>query len=146
MAEEASNVNGNPVKKGDKVSVFYTGYLEDGSVFDSNEGREALSFEVGAQQVIEGFDNAVLGMKVGESKSVTIPPEQAYKERQEEMVIKIPKTQFQGEEIKEGMMVSSNNGMRATVVSVNQDDVTLDFNSPLAGKTLKFDIKIAAIN
>ncbi|MCL4397109.1 peptidylprolyl isomerase [Candidatus Parvarchaeota archaeon] len=134
------------VKKGDKIQVMYTGYLEDGSVFDSNEGKDALSFEVGAGQVIKGFDDAVVGMKIGENKSITIKPEEAYGERHEEMVIKIPKTQFQGEEVKEGMMVSSNNGMQATVVAVNENDVTLDFNFPLAGKTLKFDIKIAAIN
>lgn len=134
------------VKKGDKIQVIYTGYLEDGSVFDSNEGKDALSFEVGAGQVIKGFDDAVVGMKVGENKSITIKPEEAYGERHEEMVVKIPKTQFQGEEVKEGMMVSSNNGMQATVVAVNDNDVTLDFNFPLAGKTLKFDIKIAAIN
>ncbi|MCL4376702.1 peptidylprolyl isomerase [Candidatus Parvarchaeota archaeon] len=134
------------VKKGDKIKVIYTGYLEDGSVFDSNEGKDALSFEVGAGQVIKGFDDAVVGMKVGENKSITIKPEEAYGERHEEMIIKIPKTQFQGEEVKEGMMVSSNNGMQATVVAVNENDVTLDFNFPLAGKTLKFDIKIAAIN
>ncbi len=85
-------------------------------------------------------------MQVGEKKSITIKPEEAYGERHEEMVIKIPKTQFQGEEVKNGMMVSSNNGMQATVVAVNENDVTLDFNFPLAGKTLKFDIKIAAIN
>ncbi|MCL4362546.1 MAG: peptidylprolyl isomerase [Candidatus Parvarchaeota archaeon] len=134
------------VKKGDKIQVIYTGYLEDGSVFDSNEGKDALSFEVGAGQVIKGFDDAVVGMKVGENKSITIKPEEAYGERHEEMVIKIPKNQFQGEEVKEGMMVSSNTGMQATVVAVNENDVTLDFNFPLAGKTLKFDIKIAAIN
>ncbi|MCL5106763.1 MAG: peptidylprolyl isomerase [Candidatus Parvarchaeota archaeon] len=134
------------VKKGDKIQVMYTGYLEDGSVFDSNEGKEALSFEAGSGQVIKGFDDAVIGMKTGESKTITVKPEEAYGERHEEMVIKIPKTQFQGEEIKEGMMVSSNNGMQATVISVNENDVTLDFNFPLAGKTLKFDIKIAAIN
>ena len=139
MADEA-------VKKGDKIKVTYTGYLEDGSVFDSNEGKDALSFEVGAGQVIKGFDDAVVGMKVGENKSITIKPEEAYGERHEEMVIKIPKNQFQGEEVKEGMMVSSNTGMQATVVAVNENDVTLDFNFPLAGKTLKFDIKIAAIN
>ncbi|MCL5975987.1 MAG: peptidylprolyl isomerase [Candidatus Parvarchaeota archaeon] len=134
------------VKKGDKIQVIYTGYLEDGSVFDSNEGKDALSFEVGAGQVIKGFDDAVVGMKVGENKSITIKPEEAYGERHEEMVIKIPKTQFQGEEVKEGMMVSSNNGMQATVVAVNENDVTLDFNFPLAGKTLKFDIKVKSIN
>jgi FKBP-type peptidyl-prolyl cis-trans isomerase 2 len=134
------------VKKGDKVRVFYTGYLEDNTVFDSNEGKEALSFEVGSGQVIKGFDDAVIGMKAGESKKITVKPEEAYGDRHEDMVIKIPKTQFQGEEIKAGMMVGSNNGMQATVVSVDKDEITLDFNFPLAGKTLKFDIKIASIN
>ena len=126
------------VKNGDKIKVMYTGYLEDGSVFDSNEGKEALSFEVGTGQIIKGFENAVIGMKIGESKSIIIKPEEAYSERHEEMVVKIPKTQFQGEEIKEGMMVSSSNGMQATVVSVNEEDVTLDFNFPLAGIQLQW--------
>ena len=83
------------VKKGDKIKVIYTGYLEDGSIFDSNEGKDALLFEVGAGQVIKGFDDAVVGMKVGGKKSITIKPEEAYGERHEEMVLKIPKTQFQ---------------------------------------------------
>ena len=135
------------VKKGDKIQVIYTGYLEDGSVFDSNEGKDALSFEVGAGQVIKGFDDAVMGMKISEKKTINIPSDQAYGDRHEEMVVKIPKTQFQGQEgIKEGMSVSANNGMRATVIAVDENDVTLDFNFPLAGKDLKFDVEITAIN
>lgn len=146
MADENLNGSEATIKQKDKIMVFYTGYLEDGTVFDSNEGREALSFEVGAGQVIKGFDNAVVGMKNGESKTIIIKPDDAYGERNEEMVVKIPKTQFQGEEIKEGMTVTSGQGMRATVVGMDENDITLDFNFPLAGKTLKFDIKIAGIN
>ncbi len=135
------------VKNGDKVKVKYTGYLEDGSVFDSNANGEALLFEVGSGQVIKGFDSAVIGMKVGEKKSVGIPSDKAYGERHDEMVVKIPKTQFQGmDEIKEGMVVSTDQGMRATVIAVDDNEVTLDFNFPLAGKNLKFDIEIMAIN
>ena len=135
------------VKKGDKVKVKYTGYLEDGSVFDSNKDSEPLLFEVGSGQVIKGFDDAVTGMRIGDKKTVDITPDQAYGERHEEMVVKIPKTQFQGtEEIKEGMSVSANNGMRATVVAVDDKEVTLDFNFQLAGKKLKFDVELTAIN
>ncbi len=135
------------VKKGDKIKVVYTGYLEDGSVFDSNQGKEPLEFEVGSGFVIKGFDDAVIGMKAGEKKSVNIPSEQAYGERHDEMVVKIPRAQFQGmEEIKEGMTVSTDNGMRAIVVAADEKDVTLDFNFPLAGKNLRFDIEVAAVN
>lgn len=133
------------IKRGDKIKVFYTGHLDDGSTFDTNEGKEPLSFDVGSGQVIKGFEDAVVGMKEGENKSITIPPAEAYGERHDEMVVKIPKTQFQGE-VNKGTMVSSNNGMKATVIDVDENDVTLDFNFPLAGKTLKFDIKIAKIN
>ncbi len=134
------------VKKGDKISVFYTGSLEDGSIFDSNEGKEALSFEAGSGQVIKGFDEAVIGMKVGESKDITLQPDDAYGDRKEEMVVKVPKTQFQGNEIKEGMRVTSGQGLQAIIVAVGDEDVTLDFNFPLAGKTLKFNIKLDSIN
>ena len=66
------------VKKGDKVKVHYTGLLEDGSVFDSSEGKDPLEFTVGAGQMIKGFDNGVIGMEVGEEKEIKIPPEEAY--------------------------------------------------------------------
>ena len=135
------------VKKGDKIKVIYTGYLEDGSTFDSNKGKEPLSFEVGSGYVIKGFDDAVIGMKIGENKIVDIPSDKAYGDRHDDMVIKIPKTQFEGmDEIKIGTAVSASNGMHATIIAVDENEATLDFNFPLAGKNLKFEIEIVAIN
>lgn len=135
------------VKKGDKIKVIYTGYLEDGSIFDSNKGKEPLSFEVGSGYVIKGFDDAVMGMKIGEKKVVDISSDKAYGDRHEDMIIKIPKTQFEGmDEIKIGTAVSASNGMHATIIAVDENEATLDFNFPLAGKNLKFEIEIVAIN
>ncbi len=135
------------VKKGDKIKVIYTGYLEDGSIFDSNKDKEPLSFEVGSGYVIKGFDDAVMGMKIGEKKVVDIPSDKAYGDRHDDMVIKIPKTQFEGmDEIKIGTAVSASNGMHATIIAVDENEATLDFNFPLAGKNLKFEIEVVAIN
>jgi peptidylprolyl isomerase len=78
------------VRRGDNVKVHYTGKLDDGTVFDTSEGHEPLAFAVGSGQVIEGFDEAVLGMTVGETKVVHIPVEKAYGERKEEMVMEVP--------------------------------------------------------
>lgn len=143
MAEEANNA---VVKKGDKVSVFYKGTLEDGTIFDSNEGKEPLKFEVGSGQVIKGFDEAVVGMKAGETKSVTLPPEQAYGEPKKELVVKLQKKQFGDQEVKVGMAANSSQGHQGIITDVSGEDVTVDFNFPLSGKTLKFEIKLAGIN
>ena len=79
-------------KSGDTVRIHYTGTLDDGTRFDSSDGRDPLEFAIGGGQVIPGFDSAVDGMAVGENKSVTIPPDQAYGERHEQLVQEIPKT------------------------------------------------------
>ena len=81
-------------KKGDRVKVHYTGKLTDGSVFDSSRDREPLEFELGSGMMIAGFDAAVTGMKVGETKIAEIPSAEAYGEHNEEMVISVPKTQL----------------------------------------------------
>src|SRR5680860_803627 len=93
------------VKKGDKIRVEYTGSLEDGTVFDASEKHgEALAFEAGAGVVVSGFDNAVIGMDVGEEKTVTLKPEEAYGMPDERAIQKVPKDKFP-KEGKEGMMV-----------------------------------------
>ncbi len=134
------------IKKGNNVSVFYKGTLEDGTIFDSNEGKEPLKFEVGSGQVISGFDEAVIGMKAGETKRISLSPEKAYGLPRKELIIKVSKKQFGENEVKIGMAATSSQGHRGLITDVVGEDVIIDFNFPLSGKTLKFEIKIASIN
>ena len=135
---------------GDKVSIHYTGTLEDGSRFDSSEGREPLQFELGSGQVIPGFDKAVEGMTVGETKTVTIPPEDAYGPRNEQAIQSVPKSALPPElEPQVGMNLQAQNQnqqpIQLTVVAVEEDSITVDANHPLAGKALNFEINLVAI-
>lgn len=135
------------VRKGDNVKVHYTGTLTDGTVFDSSEGREPLGFAVGSGQVIKGFDEAVLGMKVGESKVVDIPVEKAYGQRNEEMVIKAPIDQVPPDlkpELGMRLEVGGTNGeiLRVVVTEITETHITLDANPPLAGQDLTFNIEL----
>ncbi len=137
------------IKKGDTVQVHYTGKLEDGTVFDSSEQHgQPLEFSVGGGQLIKGFDEAVVGMEKGEEKTVTLPPDQAYGEANPQMTQKFPKDQVPGE-VKPGMslMVKTPEGQQfpAKVAEVSDKDITLDFNHPLAGKTLVFTIKVVDV-
>ena len=140
------------VKKGQTVSVHYIGRLEDGTEFDSSRARnEALSFEVGAGQMIPGFDLALPGMKIGETKNVTLSPEEAYGEVHSEAYQTVPNTAFPPDyKPAEGETVRGQNPagqpIIARVESVKQDAVVLDFNHPLAGKTLNFEIELLSVN
>jgi FKBP-type peptidyl-prolyl cis-trans isomerase 2 len=139
------------VKKGDKVTLDYTGLLKDGTVFDSSKNHDSpLSFVVGSGQVIKGFDEAVLGMKVGDEKKFTLSPAEAYGEPNPKMFQEVPRKNLPpNQEPKVGMMliVGSPSGkkMQATISEVKEDTVTLNLNHPLAGKALTFDIKLATI-
>jgi FKBP-type peptidyl-prolyl cis-trans isomerase 2 len=139
------------IKKGDKVKVEYVGSLEDGSVFDSSEKHNApLEFVVGAGQLIKGFDDAVVGMKVGEEKEITLPPEEAYGSHNPEFVKDMPRNLFpKDQEIQPGMsfIVDLQDGrkIQVRVSKVSGDAVTIDLNPPLAGKTLIFKIRIVEI-
>ncbi len=138
------------VKKGDTVKVHYHGTLNDGSVFDSSNGREPLEFEVGSGMVIEGFDTGVTGMEVGEKKTVNIPAEQAYGPTQEDMIMEFPKAQFPADMVPEvGMQLSMSNGQGqqfpVTIIEVKEDAVVLDANHPLAGKDLTFDLELVDV-
>lgn len=140
-----------PVKKGDKIKVHYTGTLEDGTVFDSSEGKDPLEFEAGAAKVIKGFDNAVIGMEKDEEKEVTIPPEEAYGDVNPKLVQKIPRDKIPpGKEPQAGMFLALNTPdgkqIPAKITEVTDKEVTIDINPPLAGKTLKFKIKIVGIS
>ncbi|MFX1254545.1 MAG: peptidylprolyl isomerase [Promethearchaeota archaeon] len=138
------------IKKGDKVKVHYTGTLEDGTVFDTSEGKEPLEFEAGAGQLIKGFDDAVIGMETGEEKEIKIEPAEAYGDYNPELTQKVPRDSLPKEpEAKPGMtlLMELPDGKRfpATISEVTDEEVTLDLNHPLAGKTLLFKIKIEEI-
>ncbi len=139
------------VQEGNFVAIHYTGKLENGEVFDSCTGEMPFEFEVGAGTVITGLDNAVRGMEINQEKHVVIPPEEAYGEYNEAMVQSIPLDEVrQYFEPKIGMTigVQLENGMHvpATIKEVGNENVLIDFNHQLAGKTLHFDVKIMEIN
>jgi peptidylprolyl isomerase len=137
-------------KKGDSIKVHYTGKLDDGTVFDSSVGREPLDFTVGAGQLIAGFDEAVVGMAVGEKKSVRIEAEQAYGPHQPEMTLQAPRSELPADIQPElGMQLEASqeggHSMVVTVVEVTDESVTFDANHPLAGKALTFDIEVVEL-
>jgi len=138
------------VKKGDTIRVHYTGKLEDGQEFDSSLKRDPLQFEVGTGSMIKGFENAVLDLKPGDKKTVTIVPEEAYGERDENLLIKMPKKSVpEGVTPEVGMrlQIANQQGQAVPVVvtEVLDDSLRLDANHPLAGKTLVFDIEVVEI-
>lgn len=138
------------VKNGDKVRVHYHGKLNDGSTFDSSEGRAPLEFQVGSGQVIKGFDDALLDMKIGDKKTVLISAENAYGESSMQNVFEYPLENFPNDmqpEIGLQLHMSDNEGNNFPVVitAVTETVVVLDANHPLAGKDLTFDIELVEI-
>jgi peptidylprolyl isomerase len=137
-------------KSGDKVKIHYSGKLDDGTQFDSSEGREPLEFDLGSGQVIPGFEKAVEGMAVGESKSFSIPPEEAYGHHQEQLVQDVPNSVLpEGLAPAVGMQLQGTGGdgrtMNLIVTDVKEDSITVDGNHPLAGQALNFEIELVEI-
>jgi len=135
------------VQAGDSVQVHYEGRFEDGDVFDSSRSRGPLEFEAGSDQLIPGFSNAVIGMTVGDSKTVTLPPDQAYGDHDPERVQRVDKSALP-DDVKVGDRLQAQSGEHSIVVAVTElddDGATLDANHPLAGRTLVFDIELVAI-
>jgi FKBP-type peptidyl-prolyl cis-trans isomerase 2 len=138
------------VKEGDKVKVNYAGRFSDGEVFDSSEGREPLEFTVGQGQVIPGFEQAVIGMEAGDSKTVVIPAMEGYGIRQEELILTVDRGQLpQNFEPEVGMQLQSQQPdgrpIFATITSIEETVLTLDANHPLAGRELTFDIELVEV-
>jgi FKBP-type peptidyl-prolyl cis-trans isomerase 2 len=129
---------------GDLVSVDYTGTLDDGTQFDSSEGREPLQFVVGSGQVIAGFDDAVRGLAVGESRTVRIEPANAYGETDPALVTEIPLDQLP-DGVAAGDQLVAGNGQQVTVLEMTETGAMIDFNHPLAGQALTFDVELVAI-
>lgn len=137
------------VEKNNKVTIEYEGRFDnkDGEIFDSSEGKPPLTFVSGVGMVVPGFDNAVMGMEKGEEKEVTLTPDQAYGEYKDEMKQKIPRKALPPEQVPEkGMMlgIATPQGQQipAKIIEVDDEDITVDINHPLAGKTLFFKIKL----
>ena len=137
-------------KVGDTIKVHYTGTLDDGTVFDSSVGREPLQFTIGRGQMIPGFDKGVVGLNLSESKTITIPADQAYGPYRADLVQVVARDQFPTDsELEVGQMLQANqpNGqiILVTITNVTDSDVTLDANHRLAGKNLTFEIQLVEI-
>jgi FKBP-type peptidyl-prolyl cis-trans isomerase 2 len=137
------------IKNGDTVKVHYTGKLDDGTVFDSSSGRDPLEFTLGTQSVIAGFENGVVGLGVGEKRTISIAPEEGYGQYTTELVATVNRSQLPANlKPAPGMVLQSDSPqgpLKFMVTEVEGDQRTLDGNHPLAGKRLRFDLEIVAI-
>lgn len=136
------------VKAGDTIAVHYKGTLGDGTIFDSSEGREPLQFEAGAGMMIKGFDDAVMGMKVGDKKTIQIPAAEAYGDYRDDMVITVNRSEIPSNiPLQIGGMLTMHDGQHeipVLITEVTDDTVKLDANHALAGKDLTFDIELVS--
>jgi FKBP-type peptidyl-prolyl cis-trans isomerase 2 len=148
MISKTDEVLQMTVKKGDKVKVDYVGSYEDGDVFDDSKRHgQPLEFQAGTGAVIPGFDNAVIGMKKGEKKIVTIEPKDGYGEHHPELIMKMPREMVpKDKEPQPGMMmvVGTPDGKKfpAIIREIGPTELLIDLNHPLAGKKLKFEITL----
>ena len=141
---------GAVAKAGDTVKVDYTLKLSDGTVFDTSVGKTPLEFTIGQNQVIAGFESAVIGMKVGESKTVTILANDAYGPYRDDLLVTVDRSTITGGadlQVGQELQATQTDGTIATfpIVKANDNTVTVDTNSPLAGKDLTFEIKLLQI-
>ncbi|MFQ6057453.1 MAG: peptidylprolyl isomerase [Anaerolineae bacterium] len=137
-------------KHGDTVKVHFTGKLEDGTVFDTSINRDPLQFTIGEGQIIPGFEQAVVGMNPGESKTTKVPADKAFGPHREEMVLVVERNQLPvhlqpkvGQQLQ--MRQADGQIILVKVTDVSESSVTLDANHPLAGKDLTFDIQLIEI-
>jgi peptidylprolyl isomerase len=138
-----------PVKTGDTVRVHYRGSLTNGTLFDDSEGRQPLAFTVGLGQVIPGFERAVIGLEPGDSTSVTIEPEDAYGLHHLELQHTVSRNDFATEPYVGGeinLVSADGDEMPGRIVAIEGDDVTLDFNHPLAGEALVFEVTLVEVD
>lgn len=137
-------------KVGDTVQVHYTGRLEDGEVFDTSANRDPLQFTIGGGQIIPGFEQAVVGMNAGDTKTVRIEADEAYGPHRDELVLEVDRDQFPQDlspEVGQQLAIRQADGAQVpvTVTDVSESSVELDANHPLAGEDLTFDIQLVNI-
>lgn len=137
-------------KMGDTVRVHYTGKLDDGTVFDTSQDREPLEFTIGSNNIIPGFERAVIGMRPGESKTEHIESDDAYGPHREDMVLEVDRDRFPADmapEVGLSLQIRRSDGFVAPAVvsEINGDRVKLDANHPLAGRDLVFEIELVDI-
>lgn len=137
-------------QQGDTVAVHYTGTLDNGEVFDSSRGRDPLEFEVGSGQVIAGFDQAVEGLAVGESREVRIEPDDGYGQPRDDLIVDVDRSQFPeevepqvGQQVQ--VQVAPGQNRVATIAGIGDEAIKLDLNHPLAGKALSFEVELVEI-
>jgi len=139
----------SPAKNGDTVKVHLTGRLENGEVFSKPED-EPLEFTLGSGELIPGFEKGIVGMEAGQTKTIAVPPEEAYGPRNEELMVDVKKTTLPENitpVIGQQLQIRRRSGdlLKVTVAGVDEDTVTLDANHPLAGNTLLFEVKLVEI-
>ena len=139
-----------PAKNGDTIRVHYTGTLADGTLFDSSKDGDPLESVLGQNMLIPGFEAALLGMEEGETKTVTIQPDDAYGEHLEDLMLVVPRSEVPSHMKPEvGMMVQlaaeSGEEFEAAITNVTDDEITLDANHPLAGEALTFELEMVEI-
>ncbi len=134
------------VAKDTIATVHYTGTLPDGEVFDSSRDKEPMTFLVGHKNMIPGFEEELMGASQGETRTFTLPPERAYGERDDDAVQQVSRDQFpENMEIKPGMMMAAQTDQGPipfTISEINGDQITIDFNHQMAGKTLTFEVEV----
>ena len=138
------------IEKNKVVSIHYTGTLEDGTVFDSSEGREPLEFIFGIGQIIPGLEEGLEGLKVGDKKKVeNITPDKAYGPKLDEAMQEVPKSQLPEDlDVQVGMQLAAQGPqgpIPVVIAEVKEESVVVDFNHPLAGKTLTFEVEVTAL-
>ena len=136
---------------GNKIAIHYTGTLADGSVFDSSEGRDQLSFTMGEGQIIPGLETALDGMAEGEEKTVTVPADDAYGQKNPQAMQRVPRSSVpDGVPLDLGtqlqLQTPEGQAMPVTVAEVTESEVVLDANHPLAGKDLTFAVKVVSVD
>ena len=138
-----------PVKKGDEVKLHLRGKTEKGKVFATVEGKRIIKFTAGADEILTGVDEEVIGMVKNEQKEITVPPEKGFGKRKEELVMGVDKDVLKGKKVEVGQRISvrtkQGKAMSAQVMKIGEDGVTLDLNHPLAGKKLIFKIEVVDV-
>ncbi len=137
-----------PARVNDEVKLHFTGFLENGEMFDTSEGKDPLKLKVGSTEIIPGFNKGLEGMEVGEERQIQIPPSLAYGDYHDDLIWEVSRDSLDGEAKAGDVVTGTVEGEELTgkIVEIEDENVTVDFNHPLAGQTLTFDVKLLEIS